>query len=664
MTADDLTGGIPVINWFDEPIKHSVKSVFDGINEKVEGWDLLKKYRNAHFDSLLQSVGNLKILGMGSPVKLTDIYYPAYISTTIHRRLYAKDWHSIRGGEDSHDEDINSKNNDLIRADDYVEAHNNIVVLGGPGTGKTTLLKYLAYAYSDKNTFVESKLKTSKFPIFIKLPHLAKSRLSIESFAARELQKKTDKFAVAFLKKVFKSGLAVTLLDSLDEVSTEFRADTMQKVRDFSENYPKCSVIMSCRTADYEEILESFYEVELARLTSDAVTKIVCAWFGEGDERAKRLLVHIKNDDVLLSLTENPLLLSLLCIQFRHDLSLPKRKAELYKRCVDALLRDWDASRGFRRDTIYANISDERKERIFEHVAEHFFHFFPRYVFPEKQLLKKIGEYINDRFEIPASDAKIILKEIESHHGILERISADLYGFSHPSFQEYFTAKCALSRRDDMKIVREKFSDENWDSVIEFIVALREDPEEHFQLMLKKSAVGTLKTYPAMARRTMNLCLLYRCLSTGAAISAKTSKSCYAHIVKSQIEMAIIYREGGVIPFAVLMPDGVRHAYYYWRKRKTLYDALQPLRKLANTIFAMPSKKYSDIALSIAKASESSEDSFVDDASLALCLVTPLASIVPGEVKDIFIKLKKKAEKSSRFDFFVRMINESLSNLP
>ena len=60
--------------------------------------------------------------------------------------------------------------------------------------------------------------------------------------------------------------------------------------------------------------------------SEDAVPVIVKAWFGkEGASNAKKLLVHLKNDSAIASLTENPLLLSLLCIQFKHDLSLPKR---------------------------------------------------------------------------------------------------------------------------------------------------------------------------------------------------------------------------------------------------------------------------------------------------------------------------------------------------
>jgi hypothetical protein len=194
-------------------------------------------------------------------------------------------------------------------------------------------------------------------------------------------------------------------------------------------------------------------------------------------------------------------------------------------------------------------------------------------------------------------------------------------------------------------------------------VALRENPEELFQFMLKKSQVGNLKTYPAMARRTMNIWLLYRCLSTGAAMTSRVYDVCYQHIVSSQIDMANIYRDGGVVPFAVLMPDGVRHSYYYWRKRPTLYNALQPLRQLANTIFALPSVRYARHALENATEIARRDGPFFEDISLALCLVVPLSSIIPAEVKKVLEHLRERASEKRDGQYYVNWIDESLVNL-
>jgi predicted NACHT family NTPase len=47
----------------------------------------------------------------------------------------------------------------------------------------------------------------------------------------------------------------------------------------------------------------------------------------------------------LQTLATNPLLLSLIAIVYERDLELPERRAALYRRCVEVLLREWDAHR-------------------------------------------------------------------------------------------------------------------------------------------------------------------------------------------------------------------------------------------------------------------------------------------------------------------------------
>ena len=55
---------IPIINWFEEPIKQSIQSIFNDTNNYVESLDVFKKYRKAHFEMLIPSVKSVKILGM------------------------------------------------------------------------------------------------------------------------------------------------------------------------------------------------------------------------------------------------------------------------------------------------------------------------------------------------------------------------------------------------------------------------------------------------------------------------------------------------------------------------------------------------------------------------------------------------------------------------
>jgi len=376
MTEKKAASSIPVLNWFDEPIRKSITSVFHDLNTATEALDLFRKYRRKHFASLKSTLGHIKILGMSQPLRLVDIYSPAFVSTTIHGRLYEKDWRSVKSKEDPLFQAPSKKKPSIVQADEFVESHSRVVILGGAGSGKTTFLRYLGLAYSDKKVFRSTQLKTSHFPIFVSILAYIQRKdrdMSLLDYIINELEDKTDKYAAYFVKRILSKGLAIVLLDALDEVPPTIRGDVIHQIRGLSQTYPHCKIVISCRTADYAGVFEEFHEVELTKLSPPAVPKIIKAWFWNDSEKATQIIRHLKRDKGVQSLTETPLLLSLLCIQFQHDLTLPKRKSELYRRCIEAFLRDWDASRGFRRDTAYASLSDERKERIFEHVAGRYF---------------------------------------------------------------------------------------------------------------------------------------------------------------------------------------------------------------------------------------------------------------------------------------------------
>ncbi|HUG80606.1 MAG TPA: hypothetical protein VML01_03010 [Bryobacterales bacterium] len=286
-------------------------------------------------------------------------------------------------------------------------------------------------------------------------------------------------------------------------------------------------------------------------------------------------------------------------------------------------------------------MSDDRKERLFETVAGTFFTDQPTYVFPTSQVVDLITDLL-DLFDVERSNAPGILQEIEQHHGILEKSSMESYCFSHPSFQEYFAARHFLGNRSDMECVKNCFEKDPWAPVIEFMVALKKDPSDLLLFLKSKSTFTTVQTYPAMARRTRNLWLLYRCLSLGPAIPAALWSDLMLHIVNSQIEMSRVYREGGVVPLAALVEDGVRHVYYsYGKRRSTLVTALQPFRRLANELLVSPSPRYAQTVQARLDTLDLAGAKREDNVALALCLVIPLATTRPREVDRWLDKLSE-----------------------
>lgn len=623
------SGGLPVLSWFDGPVKQSINAVFEEINAGVESLDLFSRFHRAHIEALRLDVQNIKLLGMSSPAKLIDIYNPARVSTTIKRRLYSEEWLKVDQSNAAAmpKPPTSTQPNELIQGDEFVEKQQRVTVLGGPGAGKTTFLRFLALAYLDKSVFEKTNLKRSKFPFFVPLPLYYKGGLSLFDFLLRPIREKTNAHAKSFLQRILMKGQVILLLDSLDEVPKTERPQLLAKVKSFCATFPNVNVVLSCRTADYTVVLDLFHEVEISKLDRPSVHKIVKAWFSTERKKAADLCSIIDNDKSIASLTETPLLLSLLCIQFRHDLSLPKRKVELFKRCSETLLRDWDTTRGFRRTSSYESLTDQAKEKLFEVIAGHFTVKNFTFLFPNAKVLELVSDFCT-KVGLTPQDAPQILQEVDQHHGILEQFSQDHYGFSHTSFQEYFAARSIIAQGTGLGVVQRYYDDEDMHPVIEFVVAMADDPSEMIEFLISKSSLKGLTNYPPMAKRTGWLHLLYRCIATGPYISLMIRKKAIDHLIESQIEIARIYGGGGVIPMSQLMEDGIRHPFFWTSKRPSLSIALQPFRKLSNEILKSPILGYADAvfkALPNLRTLLPNSNPILYDA-LLLNLVTPLAT--------------------------------------
>lgn len=628
---------------FEGPIKKSIDSVFDTVNLKTEALDLLRKYKNANKALVRSLVENVQILGMSEPIKLAEIYSTTYLSTTIHRRLYNAEWANITNIDSKLELMNGRKSKTTLRADEYISEHDRIVVLAGPGSGKTTLLKYTALSYIDDDIYSKSSLKTRKVPFFISLPDLVNTQSNIVQYISDRIKLKTHPYAIEYVKRCLDKGTAAVLLDSLDEVPMSNRERAYELIQELSISYPKCKIIITCRVADYDITLEGFYEVEIARLSQSAIHKIIKAWFKKTPKKAKELIDHLSVDKDVYSLTETPLILSLLCIQYSNDLNIPNRKIELYSRCMDALLRLWDTSRGFRRDTAFSSLTDDRKQKLFSEVAHTFLcEKGEQYIFPEDELINIISRYI-ERFSIPPEQSSEILKEIESHHGILEKYSAESYAFSHVSFQEYFVAYALVAKRIEFDFVKKHKSNPRVASVITFIVALMDDPSDILKFLKDKSQLTGIKTYPAMSSRIEVLLLLYRCMNAGVSISPALRGDIYNHIASSQIEISKVYHAAKTYPIANIEHDGIRHTYFYREKiRETLEQALRSYRKLSNEILLSPNKSYSEYAMRFVDEYTPSKDRYINF-SVLTCMLIPLAGshpeIVIGKMDAISLDL-------------------------
>lgn len=341
-----------------------------------------------------------------------------------------------------------------------------IIVLGKPGAGKTTLLKFLTIQSLDGNTQVK------RIPIFVGLKDFSDSERLLIDFIVDQFDVCNFPDATPFVKRLLEKGKCLVLFDGLDEVSENKQSMVIKEVRDISDRYSENLFVISCRTAAYNYVFEKFTDIEMADFDDNQIRNFILNWFGHGTKKARVCWKELNLNRSIKELAVTPLLLALLCITFDETMVFPSNRSELYKEAIDALLRKWDASKGIARAEIYKHLSTRRKETLLSQLAAETFvndqYFFKRQ-FAEKMIADFIQHLPEAKETKIEADSEVILKAIESQHGILVERAANIYSFSHLTFQEYFTALYIANQLDTKvlsNLADRYLFDDKWREVI------------------------------------------------------------------------------------------------------------------------------------------------------------------------------------------------------
>ncbi len=380
----------------------------------------------SHVASVDAWSNRIDILGMPRPKSLNDIYIDLSL-TDDPKKLRLGESEKIR-----------------YTVDAAAEKHKKIMILGDPGSGKTTSLKKLARAALD----TEESNQPSAIPLLIKLRDFSK-KLTILKFltATLELEIIHDESAgsnetadykalAAFLSKI----RASVLIDGLDELHPGRRKNLLKEIEQISHN--GTTMALSCRSADFKRKPNGFALFEIEELSDDQYRDFTSSWF-EADNRrhTAEQFDRVLREKPYSDLANRPLTLAHLCLVFEKTGRLPSHPVSIYRRMVRLLIEEWDESRGVERLSKYSHFDPDIKIDFLANFAyELTFRGGSGSPFTQR-LLQAIYSQICSRFNLPKTEASIVSQEIESHTGIITKTSYETYEFCHKSIQEYLAAE-------------------------------------------------------------------------------------------------------------------------------------------------------------------------------------------------------------------------------
>ncbi len=287
---------------------------------------------------------------------------------------------------------------------DQLNRHRHLVLLGDPGSGKSTFVNFVALCLAgemlgldaanlavlrtplpadgeDRDATRDGGSESKAAPQPWDHGPLLPVRVVLRDFAARGLptgqsasaehlwQFIEAELAAAALEEfaphlktmlMDKGGLVV--LDGLDEVpeAAARRQAIVGAIEDFATTFRRCRIVVTSRTYAYQSQewrLKGFHETRLAPFNDAQIRHFVERWYehvaqqrnlaaDDARGRAERLKHAIFTRERLHELAERPLLLTLMAsLHAWRGGNLPEKREQLYAEAVTLLLELWERQR-------------------------------------------------------------------------------------------------------------------------------------------------------------------------------------------------------------------------------------------------------------------------------------------------------------------------------
>ncbi|WP_017715200.1 NACHT domain-containing protein [Kamptonema formosum] len=420
---------------------------------------LVPEVRRRCHDKIQSLCGTMRMLNVAQPVEIDHLYIDVNIlnqpTSSIPLEKSQLPHVPNPDTEEFYRFGLGQVRQPRVPALEAVATYPKLMMLGKPGSGKTTFLQHLAVE-CNKGEFLPDRL-----PVYIRLKDFAEDAgdtgdFSLSNYIGKDLA--VCGVSAQQVETLLGEGKALMLLDGLDEVPQEQAQlkKVLKEVRRFAEKYFDNTLVITCRIAAQTQGFQGFTDVEVADFNSQQIEAFAKKWFvavgnnseEEGRDKAAQFLGKLQRPEnkQIRELAVTPILLNLTCLVFQANADFPSKRSKLYEQALDILLVKWDESRGIERDEVYRNLTVPRKRKLLSQLAAITFER-NEYFFEQDTIQRLIADYLRTLPDVKTDpeelqqESRNVLKAIEAQHGLLVERAMGIYSFSHLTFQEYFTAR-------------------------------------------------------------------------------------------------------------------------------------------------------------------------------------------------------------------------------
>jgi hypothetical protein len=339
-----------------------------------------------------------------------------------------------------------------------ISKKNNLAILGQPGSGKTTSMKYVFNSILLDPEFLDG---VYFYPMIIRLRTLNESNSYLGNHQSGGIfEMLCDKFNLNFnfdaipkedrekTKKMFIKDVVPNILDTLkillildgfDEIgSDKIRNLVLEEIQELSKSLNYVNYIITSRSADFPYRIENLEKLEISEIDDDQLKIFSNNWF-ENELIAKQFLEELFKKTPYKDFYRRPLLLTHLASIYSKSKEIPDKPKLIYQTIINLILKEWNEMQNVKRISKYSSFSIDRKREFLSCFAFNLKLKYNKSYFSREEL-SNIYQLIHKKFNLPSDEVDTVLDEIESHNGIIIKSGYNSFEFSHLTIQEYLTA--------------------------------------------------------------------------------------------------------------------------------------------------------------------------------------------------------------------------------
>ncbi len=361
----------------------------------------------------------------------------------------------------------------IISIADALSKHSHLALLGGPGSGKTMLSRWLALTfaqdYQGRSDRLGASFSQPRLPILLELRRFSLRFLELSqqpgvSDLAAEIAAFVSGHAyysgipAAFIADALAKGRCLLLMDGLDEIADPIaRTALVDAIHAFlaqsAEGYAQNLCIITSRPHDYPEatLISRFHTCRIRPFAPEDVDSFIRRWYAVAyqdgaPEEAQELIAAIRGSDRITELASNPLLCTIIAIVYRNNRVLPNRRVDLYLKCCEALLDTWERNKQIRDSGLIGGYDWQTKLELLAPLAYWLHSETERLSAPENELANQLAEVLDQKGlvqprEKAMQEARRFIAAIRDRSGLLQERGDGTLEFAHRTFQEYLAAR-------------------------------------------------------------------------------------------------------------------------------------------------------------------------------------------------------------------------------